>query len=79
MSSLSVFQKKEYFRLQAFLSYLFAKPESDMIRDIFTMYDRDQSGKKASLKAYDCIYMPAWPQMHVTGLAQCQFQLSQNS
>ena len=66
-------QKKELFRLQAFLSYLFTRPESDMIKDIFTMYDRDQSGKDARrdmediiVVHYDCTCMTSKMQFITT-------------
>ena len=39
-----VAQKKELFRLQAFITSLFQKSEADMIKDIFVMYDTDGSG-----------------------------------
>ena len=42
--SLHAVQKKELFRLQAFITSLFQKSEADMIKDIFVMYDTDGSG-----------------------------------
>ena len=56
-------QKKELFRLQAFLTALFFKSDSEMINDIFVMYDTDGSGELCVVWDIKCALLCDW---HIT-------------